>query len=415
MSGVVVVGAGHAGLAAALELKAQGYAGQVTLLDRSEYAPYERPPISKVWIAGEGEPSDLFLRTPESLQESGIRFIGGTEITGIDRDRKVVHTSQGEFFYDDLVLALGATPRALDAPGRELSGIHHLHTLEQAVALRAELADAEKLVVVGGGFIGLELASTLADRMQVAVVEAAPRLMGRATSEYSSAHMRTRHEELGIEFHFGASVEGFIGENGRLTGVRIAGKPDLAADVAVLGIGVVPNGSWVAEAGLEFQDGILVDDELRTSDPHIYAIGDCARYPSQTGQAGTTRLESVGNAADHARRVAATIAGTAVPATDIPWFWTKQAGVRLQMVGHIQLVQEWLLAGDSESSAFSVIGLADDRIVYGESINRPGDHVALRKVLAADAGPLTDELKSRLGEGLRPVLDELQRAAPVAS
>lgn len=408
---VVVVGSGHAGLAAALELKAQGYAGSVTLVERSQFAPYERPPISKVWIAGDAGPEDLVLRSAESLADAGITLMCNTDVVSIDREARVVHTSAGELPYGSLVLALGASPRPLNAPGRELTGIHSLHTLEQAAQLRADLADAQRLVVVGGGFIGLELASTLAERMKVTVVETAPRLMARATSEITSAFMRARHEALGIEFHFGASVGGFTGEDGALQSVMLSGRPDLNADVAVLGIGVIPQGAWVQEHGIDFADGILVDADLRTNDPHIYAIGDCARYPLPDG--ASLRLESVGNAADHARRVAASIAGTSVPSREIPWFWTKQAGVRLQMVGDIAAVQEWIIAGDPDAGAFSVVGLAEDRIVYGESINRPGDHVALRKTLAAESAPLSDALKGELAGGLRPVLDAL--AASVAA
>lgn len=414
MSGVVIVGAGHAGLATAVELKEQGYEGEVTLIDRSSYEPYERPPLSKAWIGATDEPEAVVLRSDSSLREAGISLVRNTTVTGLDRNLQLLRTSNGDFAYDHLVLACGATPKAIGVPGENLAGVHRLHTLEDAVALRDSVTNANSLVVIGAGFISLEIASTLAESVPVHVVARGPRIMSRSVSEITAAHMHRRHEQAGTRFTFGAEVTRLICEDGAVSGVELSTGETLAADAVVFGIGVEPCGDWVQDAGLTYDDGIVVDASLRTSDRRIFAIGDCAKFETPSG--GHRRLESVGNAADHARRVAAALAGVPEPAPESPWFWTKQVGVRVQMVGDIAEADEWLVVGDTDTEKFSVLGLRQGRIVYGESLNRPGDHVALRQALTKGAGVLNEQQRDRIQTELRAVLKELQEctlAVPV--
>ncbi len=406
MSGVLIVGGGHGGVDLAFGLRERGYQGPITVLDKSDFAPYERPPMSKSWINGDAGPQELSLRGPDAFTAANIDLQLGCEVLGIDRDEKIVETRQGRFAYSTLVLALGSSPRQLRISGAGLAGMHQLHTLEQAVALRGELASATRVGVIGAGFIGLELASSAAKRgLPVTVMETAARAMPRTASEFTSAYMRARHEEAGTEFRFNATVQEIVGPSGRVQQIQLSDGSRVAADLVVQGVGAIANGSWVADIGLDFDNGIVVDKHLRTRDADIFAIGDCARFQDDEGTG--TRLESIGNAADHARRVAATIAGTPVPKPDVPWFWTQQAGVRLQMAGRIDRVEEWLLTGSIASNAFSVLGWRQGQLVYGESINSAGDHVAIRKLLADHSAPTLSQLRPVAEMGLKAAVKSL--------
>lgn len=403
MSSVIIVGGGHGGVDVAFGLRERGYEGRITVLDKSGFVPYERPPMSKSWINGSGGPAELTLRGHDAFSGANIELMLNCEVLSINRDRKVMETSNGSLEYSTLVLALGSSPRRLRLSGATLAGMHHLHTLEQASALRDDLACATSVGVIGAGFIGLEIASSVAKRgVPVTVMETAGRAMPRTVSEFTSGYMRARHEEGGTDFRFNATVQEIIGQSGRVVRVNLSDGSCVEADLVVQGVGALANGGWVTDFGLDFDNGIVVDRTLRTKDPDIFAIGDCARFLDDEG--GATRLESIGNAADHARRAAATIAGTPVPVPDVPWFWTQQAGVRLQMAGRIDRVEEWLLTGSVESNSFSVLGWRNSKLVYGESINSPGDHVAIRKLLAENAAPTLSELQPIAEMGLKPAI-----------
>lgn len=406
MNGVIIVGGGHGGVDVAFGLREQGYQGRIIVLDKSGFAPYERPPMSKSWINGAGGPEELALRGHDAFSSARIDLMLDCEVLSLDPGRKVVETSHGSLGYSTLVLALGSSPRQLRFSGAALVGMHHLHTLEQATVLRDDLAGATRVGVIGAGFIGLEFASSAAKRgMSVVVMETADRPMPRTASEITSGYMRARHEEGGTAFRFSATVEEITGQSGRVERVNLSDGSHVEADLVVQGVGALANGGWVADFGLDFDNGIVVDGALRTKDPDIFAIGDCARFLDDEGNA--TRLESIGNAADHARRVAASIAGKPVPAMDVPWFWTLQAGVRLQMAGRIDRVEEWLLTGAVESNSFSVLGWRNNRLVYGESINSPSDHVAIRKLLAKNTAPLLSTLRPIAEMGLKAAVKSL--------
>lgn len=406
MSAVIIVGGGHGGVDVAFGLRERGYTGRITVLDKSGFIPYERPPMSKSWINGSGGPEELTLRGHDAFSDANIELMLNCEVLSINRDRKVVETSNGSLDYSTLVLALGSSPRQLRLSGAALAGMHHLHTLEQATALRDDLAFATSVGVIGAGFIGLEFASSAAKRgLPVTVMETAGRAMPRTASEFTSGYMRARHEEGGTNFRFNATVQEITGQSGRVGRVNLSDGTYVEADLVVQGVGAIANGGWVTDFGLDFDNGIVVDGTLRTKDPDIFAIGDCARFLDDEG--GGTRLESIGNAADHARRVAATIAGIPVPVPDVPWFWTQQAGVRLQMAGRIDRVEEWLLTGVVESNSFSVLGWRNNKLVYGESINSPGEHVAIRKLLAENTAPTLSQLRPVAEMGLKAAIKSL--------
>ncbi len=406
MSSVIIVGGGHGGVDVAFGLRERGYTGRITVLDKSGFVPYERPPMSKSWINGSGGPEELSLRGHDAFSGANIELMLNCEVLSINRDRKIVETSNGSLDYSTLVLALGSSPRQLRLSGAALAGMHHLHTLEQATALRDDLASATRVGVIGAGFIGLEFASSAAKRgLPVTVMETAARPMPRTASEFTSGYMRARHEAGGTDFRFNATVQEISGQSGRVGRVNLSDGSHVEADLVVQGVGALANGGWVTDFGLDFDNGIVVDKTLRTKDQDIFAIGDCARFLDDEG--GATRLESIGNAADHARRVSATIAGIPVPVPDVPWFWTQQAGVRLQMAGRIDRVEEWLLTGVVESNSFSVLGWRNKKLVYGESINSPSDHVAIRKLLAENTAPTLSVLRPIAELGLKAAIKSL--------
>ena len=403
---VIIVGAGHGGVDLAFALRERGYEGRITVLDKSGFVPYQRPPLSKSWINGSASPAELSLRGDAAFSGADIDLLLNCEVLSIDRAKQLVQSSSGSLPYSTLVLALGSSPRQLSFSGAALAGMHQLHTLEQASALRADLAGATSVGVIGAGFIGLEFAASAAKRgLPVTVMETAGRLMSRTASELTSAYMRERHEADGTVFRFNATVEEIVGASARVARIRLSDGSFVTADLVVQGVGAVANGAWVSDIGLDFANGIVVDKTLRTKDPAIFAIGDCARFLDDEGDA--TRLESIGNAADHARQVAATITGAAVPKPDVPWFWTQQAGVRLQMAGRIDRVEEWLLTGAVESNSFSVLGWRKGKLVYGESINSPADHVAVRKLLTEGTAPALADLRPVVEMGLRAAIKAL--------
>jgi 3-phenylpropionate/trans-cinnamate dioxygenase ferredoxin reductase subunit len=380
---VVIIGTGQAGFQAASSLRQAGFEGEVTLVGEETELPYQRPPLSKTFLKGEGDPSEVHLRPGTFFESKGITLVGGDRAERLDREARRVELASGRTLdYDHLVLATGARPRALPVPGSDLDGVLELRTVADAQALRARLEDGPRLVVVGGGFIGLELAASARERgADVTVVEALDRTMARAVTPETSAHFAALHAEHGATILHGATVARITG-NGTVSGVELGDRTQLAADIVVIGVGVVPNVELAEESGLAVRDGIVVDETLRTSDPAVWAIGDCASYPSaQLGR--PVRLESVQNATDHGRAVAAAIAGEPAPYDALPWFWSDQHSRKLQIAGLMHGHDTRVVRGDPGSDAFSVFLFEGDQLVCVESVNRMPDHMAARKLLAA--------------------------------
>jgi 3-phenylpropionate/trans-cinnamate dioxygenase ferredoxin reductase subunit len=385
-AGVVIAGAGQAGFQLAFSLRSRGYDGPITLIGEEPHIPYQRPPLSKAFLAGKQEVRHLALRPAPYYATQRIDFLAGETVKGIDRaTRRVKLSSGGDIPYETLVLALGARVRPLPVPGAELDGVCYLRSLDDAVDIRSRLQQAREVVVIGGGFIGLELAAVArAAGKHVTVVEVQSRLMPRVVSPVISDYYAKLHASQGVEIKLGAVPSEIAGSYGRATGVVLKNAKHIAADLVVAGIGVLPNIGPAQEAGLETDNGIVVDAYLRTGDPCIYAIGDCAAHPNPfTGS--RVRIESVQNAVDQAVCVAAAICGEPKPYADVPWFWTDQFDVKLQMAGLSAGYDRALTRGDPGSRKFSVFYFRDEQLIAVDSLNRPADHIAARKLLARRA------------------------------
>ncbi|EQD86023.1 FAD-dependent pyridine nucleotide-disulfide oxidoreductase [Saccharopolyspora erythraea D] len=391
---VVIAGGGQAGFQTAASLRQGGFAGRVVLVGDEPVLPYQRPPLSKVYLSRPGT-DGIRLRGAEFFEESEIELLRGECVAGIDRaDRSVTTESGTTVGYDHLVLALGSRNRALPVPGADLDGVAGLRTVADADALRAALPSARDVVVIGGGFIGLEFAVAAVDAgAKVTVVEALPRLMSRVVSEPTSEFFAGFHRARGVDLLFGTSVSRIVGEGGAATGVELADGTRIDADLVVAGIGVRPNTELAERAGLSVDDGIVVDETLRTSDPAISAVGDCARFPSP--HAGCpVRLESVQNAVDQARHVASRLlTGEDVPYEAVPWFWTDQGAAKLQIAGLVGGHDRRVVRGDRDEGRFTIFCYRGDRLLGAESVGRAVDHMAVRRILTAGAA-LTPEQAS---------------------
>jgi len=379
-AGVVIAGAGQAGFQCALSLRAEGYDGPVTLIGDEDSLPYQRPPLSKGCLSGKTDLDAIDLRPAAFYETNRIELRMGRRVESIDRQsRRVTLAGGGDVPYEYLVLATGCRNREL--PG--VDGVCYLRTREEAAAIMERLETSETVAVIGGGFIGLEVAAAAAGHgRKVSVVEPQPRLMQRAVGPIVSGFFRELHERNGVQFAFGTSAV------------------DLSADMIVAGIGVVPRTELAAAAGLTIANGIVVDSRLRTSDDLIFAIGDCAAFPSRfTG--AMLRLESVQNAVDHARCVAGTICGREAGYTAVPWFWTDQFNAKLQTAGLSGGFDAEVVRGVVESGKFSVGYFREGWLIAMDSINQPSDHMTARKLLAAggnltlhQAADLTFDLKA---------------------
>ncbi|MGW9550797.1 NAD(P)/FAD-dependent oxidoreductase [Citricoccus zhacaiensis] len=410
----VIIGGGQAGLQAAASLREGGYAGPVTIVAEEPGQPYQRPPLSKDYLKDHSSAAPLPLRGPAFCAEQDIDLRAGSAATGVDRQSRTVTLADGTVLpYTSLILATGARNRELPTPGLELPGIHGLRTLADAEQLGAALDTARNVVVVGAGFIGLEFATAaLARGSHVTVLEFAPRPMGRALTPLLGDWFADAHRQLGLDLRLNEGIAAFeAGDDGRVGfAVSTTGKR-YPADLVVAGVGVQPNDQLAAEAGLETANGIVVDANLRTEDPDVYAIGDCANFPCEHA-GGPFRLESVQNATDHARHVAKVILGAEVPYRELPWFWSTQGPFRLQMANIVRAQDETVVVGDPDPAnpKFSVFCFRDGVLAAVESVNQPGDHLAARKILAAGIEVSREEALTE-GFSLRTAYKERTRVA----
>ncbi|WP_336487861.1 NAD(P)/FAD-dependent oxidoreductase [Methylobacterium nigriterrae] len=391
-AGIVIVGGGQAGFQVAASLREAGFADPVTIVGEETALPYQRPPLSKAYLAGKADADSLSLRPESYLAEHRIALMAGRVATGIDRDARRLRLADGESLaYDHLVLATGSRNRPLPVPGADLDGVRQLRGLADADVLKAAIGTARRVAVVGAGFIGLEFAAVAAALgLDVTVVEAMARPMARAVSAEMGAFFRAAQEGFGVRFAFEAAVEAIEGADGRVTGLRLSGGEVLAADLVLVGIGVLPNQELAAGAGLAVGDGIRIDAMLATADPAISAVGDCARFPSPfahgLSQDGSVRIESVQNAIDQGRCLAARLTGRPSPYAAVPWFWSDQGPYKLQMAGLAGPADPSVVRGTGE--AFSVFRFRDGALSGVESVNRAADHMIARRLLAAGT-PLT--------------------------
>ena len=368
---VVVVGAGHAGVQVADSLRTRGFRGEVTILGEETSLPYQRPPLSKDYLAEQGAPGPLPLRGERFFAENWIALRAGVRATAVDRARRTVSLDDGQVLpYTALVLATGARARPLPVPGGELAGVHELRTLTDADNLRRALTAARSVVVVGAGFIGLEFAATARKRgVDVTVLEAADRPMGRALSPVMSDHFIGAHQHMGTDLRLGESLAALAGRDGSVAAAVGASGREYRAELAVLGVGVVPRDDLARTSGLVVDDGIVVDEHLRTADPAVYAVGDCVSFPG-TAPGARVRLESVQNATDHGRHVADMILGGSSAYAELPWFWSNQGTLRLQIAGVARPNDTAVVCGDVPGGRFSVLCFRDGRLRAVESLNR---------------------------------------------
>jgi 3-phenylpropionate/trans-cinnamate dioxygenase ferredoxin reductase component len=385
---VVIVGAGQAGFQVAASLRMEGYDGAITLIGEEPGLPYQRPPLSKAFMAGKQEIEDAALRPVVFYEKQRIELVTGTKVTGIDRvDRSLKLASGSSFSYDALVLAVGARNRTLPVKGAELDGVCYLRTAAEAVDIRQRLEHASDVVVIGGGFIGLELAAAACKLGKaVRVLEVQPRLMPRVVCPILSDFYRDLHTSQGVTISLGLGLAEIAGEHGNVRQVVLSDGSVCPADLVLVGIGVVPNIELAGDAGLAVANGIVVDEYLRTADQNIYAIGDCADHPNPFANpfdGGRARIESVQNAVDQAKCIASAIVGRAENYRAVPWFWTDQFDIKLQMAGLSGGYSKLVVRGEPESRKFSAFHFRDGQLAAVDSVNRPGDHLAARKLIGA--------------------------------
>ena len=387
----VVAGSGLAGLTVAESLRASGFDGAITLLGAESCAPYHRPPLSKGFLLGTVSPGQLEMRPSGALEKKGIELLTDAHVVDIDRVHAHVLCADGrQFAYDGLALCTGARARLLAVPGTELAGVFTLRSKQGAQQIQAALAVAQDVVVVGGGFIGLEAAANM--RLlgkRVTVLEATDRLMSRTASQAVSGYFGQVHKARGTEVRIGAVVASIEGSNGRVTAVHTRDGGSFKADLVLVGIGVLPNDEIAAASGLETLGGILVDDAARTSDSAIVAAGDCAVRRMADGT--HRRLESVHNAVEQGRAAAASLLGKPAPKSAEPWFYSDQFDTKLRIVGQASGCDQTVVRGCVHSGMFSAFHFRQGRLLSVESVNQQTEHMRLRKLFERQALPTPEQ------------------------
>ncbi|MDQ2735436.1 MAG: FAD-dependent oxidoreductase [Pseudomonadota bacterium] len=393
----VVVGASHAGAELAVKLRQLDPATPVLVVGEEPVLPYQRPPLSKGWLANpDGEVEALLIRNAAAYESAGIAVRTGTRVTRIDRAAQRLELDSGEAVpYAQLAIATGARARRLALPGTEraerAANFHYLRTLADAHRLRAQIESGARIVIIGGGYIGLELAALAIKRgLRPVVLEAQSRVLARVTAAELSVFYEKVHRDAGVDVRTGVQVAGFeFAADGRVCGVlwqdASGASGSVGADIIVAGVGVVPNVELAQAAGLVCApDGLLVDELCRTSDPAIVAAGDCTSRPVP-GQPGTARIESVPNAAEQARSAAATLCGLQQPCNVVPWFWSDQYDLKLQMVGLSRGHDAVVIRGDMAARAFTAFYLRAGTVIAADAVNRPADFMLARKLVTAGA------------------------------
>ena len=386
MSGVVIIGAGHAAGQAAASLRQAKYEGDITIIGDEAHIPYQRPPLSKAYLRGDQGADKVYLRAESFYTDRDLAMKPNASATGIDTQSKTVAMSTGETLdYDHLLISTGSRPRKLSIEGSDLPGIHYLRTMDDVDGLREGMQPDANLVIVGGGYIGLEVAAVGRELgLNVHVLEMEERILQRVTTPEMSAYYHQLHEGRGVNIHTSTGVTGFAGD-GKVKEV-ICGDQRFPADIVIVGIGIIPNTELAEAAGIHCDNGIVVDDHCRTSDPHVYAAGDCTNHPNPLLDR-RLRLESVPNAMDQARVSTANMLGDDKTYATIPWFWSDQYELKLQMVGFSADGDTQVLRGDMASNAFAVFYLKDGKVVAADSVNSPKEFMLCKQLVGKNADP----------------------------
>lgn len=380
---VVIAGAGHAGGSAAALLRQLGFAGAITVIGDEPIPPYERPPLSKAWLKGEATAESLALRPSEFYATANIELRLSTKVTAIDRAAKTVTIGNGETVaYDFLILALGARARRIPLPGLDLNGVLELRTAADADQLKAALGPGKRLAVVGGGYIGLEAAASARGLgAEATIIERESRVLARVACQQLSDFFEAYHRGQGVTIEVSAGVEALEGKDGKVTGVRLSDGRTIPCDAVLIGVGAVPNDDIAQAAGLDCDGGIVVDLSARTSDPMIFAIGDCTKRPLPL-YGRTMRLESVPNALEQAKQATAAIYGRPPPPPDVPWFWSDQYDLRLQIAGIPFDATQIVVRGDLAAGKFALFHLAQDGLVRAvEAVNASTEFMGGRRII----------------------------------
>lgn len=394
---VVIVGGGQAGGETAAELRKLGFDGRVVIVGEEPFLPYKRPPLSKAYLAGSVAEDSLYMMQQASLDKAKIEYRGGARVERIDRAAKQLHLADGSVIeYDKLVLATGGRARPIPAPGADRPNVFLLRTIADVQAIRARCSEGKRVTIVGGGFIGLEAAAVLVKHgLKVTVLEGLPRVLARVTCPEVSAFYERMHREAGVDLRTGVGVAAFEGEP-EVTRVRFADGGHVDTDLVIVGIGVVANTELAQAAGLEVDNGIVVDEHARTSDPDIYAAGDCTNHPSAfLGR--RVRLESVQNAMEQARAAARNLFGKTEVYQMVPWFWSDQYDLKLQMVGISTGYDRIVLRGDPATQRNFAVFYLDKagHMIAADTVTRPQDFMFAKKLVAAkaviDPAQLADE------------------------
>ena len=395
MPRTIVVGAGQGAGQLVASLRQEKYEGEIVMIGEEPFLPYQRPPLSKAYLAGELPTERVLVRPEKFYVDKGIETRIDTRVEAIDREARTVNLAGGETMsWDHLVIATGSHVRRLPIPGIELDGVHYLRTMGDVDGIRSGIGEGKHLVIVGGGYIGLEVAAVARKLgMEVTVLEMEDRILARVTTPSMSAFYTRVHTEHGVDIRTGTAAAEILGD-GTVTGVRCTDGTELKADMVIVGVGIIPTTGLAEAAGLTCENGIVVDAHCRTSDPAIFAIGDCTNHPSKL-LGRRLRLESVPNAMDQARTVAKNIMGGDAEYDAVPWFWSDQYDLKLQMVGFSAGADDEVVRGNPETGSFARFYLTDGVLTAVDAVNRPKEFMASKLLVAAkkaiDAGQLADE------------------------
>jgi 3-phenylpropionate/trans-cinnamate dioxygenase ferredoxin reductase subunit len=391
---VLIVGAGHGGAQAAAVLRQQGYKGSIGVVGDEPEIPYERPPLSKEYFSGEKSFERILIRPASFWSDRNVDMLTGRRVSEVDPAGKTVTISGGDAIgYGILIWATGGTPRMLPCEGADLAGVHVVRTRADADAMMDALDATSQVVVVGGGYIGLEAAAVLSKFGKgVTVLEALPRVLARVAGEPLSRFYEAEHRAHGVDVRLDAQLDGFVGEGGKVSGVRMADGSVIPAQMVIVGIGIIPAVGPLIAAGANGGNGVDVDQFCRTSLPDVYAIGDCAAHENGFCGGQRIRLESVQNANDQAATVAKAIMGDPQPYRAVPWFWSNQYDLRLQTVGLSTGHDDLVVRGDPENRSFSVIYLKSGRVIALDCVNAVKDYVQGRKLVVDGLSPTRAQL-----------------------
>ncbi|SFF66327.1 3-phenylpropionate/trans-cinnamate dioxygenase ferredoxin reductase subunit [Fontimonas thermophila] len=394
---VIIVGAGQAGAELASQLRRHGYRDRIILIGEEPYPPYRRPPLSKTYLTGEANLESLYLQRLEFYEKQGIECRFGTGVETIDPAARVLRLFDGtRLSYDKLALTTGGRNRRLSVPGADKPNVHHIRTIADVERLKPAFAAARRLVIIGGGYIGLETAAAgIKKGLCVTVLEALPRILARVTAPEISAFYQRVHRARGVDLRTGVGVQALEGKD-KAEHVVLTDGTRLSADLVIVGIGLIPNTELAEVAGLDVSNGIVVDRHALTSDPHIVAAGDCANHEN-VFLGRRVRLESVPNALEQARVAAATLVGKPRVHDAVPWFWSDQYDIKLQMVGLSQGYDTLVIRGDPDTESFLAFYLKDGVVISADAVNRSQEFMVVKSMVAArsaiPAEKLSDEKK----------------------